>query len=161
YALLTESAPELEARLDRWHQFYRPATPAEAELLDLMVLASTQFRRTAAALTETLNHRVRSAVFRFDCDQEDDVRRYRDMLESAPGAAIVGLKRSALGCRFLAGRWERLLGLLDEEGTWYGNDRDEAITYQGARAGAGHLHESEGAYLTWLYCLMAQPDPKD
>ena len=24
-----------------------------------------------------------------------------------------------------------------------------------------NLYESEGAYLTWLYCLMAQPEPKD
>src|SRR5262249_56217309 len=116
-----EGPPEPGAGRAGGQNFSPPATPAEAELLDLMVLASTQFRRTSAALTETLNHRVRTALFRFDGDQEDEVRRYRDLLESAPGAAVVGLKRSALGCRFLAGRWERLLGLLDEEGAWYAN----------------------------------------
>ena len=84
------------------------------------------------------------------------------MLATQPGAAVVGLKRSALGVRFLIGRWERLLRLIQEEGTLYGNDRNEAINYQGARASKPEdLFESEGAYLTWLYCLMCQPAPKD
>ena len=84
------------------------------------------------------------------------------MLETQPGAAVVGLKRSALGVRFLIGRWERLLGLIQEEGTLYGNDRNEAINYQGAKASNPEdLFQSEGAYLTYLYCLMCQPEPKD
>jgi hypothetical protein len=84
------------------------------------------------------------------------------MLATQPGAAVVGLKRSALGVRFLIGRWERLLRLIKEEGTLYGNDRNEAINYQGAKASKPEdLFESEGAYLTWLYCLMCQPAPKD
>ena len=79
-----------------------------------------------------------------------------------PGLAVVGLKRSALGVRFLIGRWERLLRLIKEEGTLYGNDRNEAIHYQGARCTTPEdLFQSEGAYLTWLYCLMCQPHPKN
>ena len=113
-------------------------------------------------LTETVNQQIRTAMFHFDCDQEDEVDRYREMLETEPGRAVVGLKRSALGVRFLIGRWERLLRLLQKEGTLYGNDRNEAIHYQGARARKPEdLFESEGAYMTWLYCLMCQPEPKD
>ena len=49
-----------------------------------------------------------------------------------------------------------------EEGTLYGNDRNEAIHYQGARCTTPEdLFQSEGAYLTWLYCLMCQPHPKN
>ena len=84
------------------------------------------------------------------------------MLETQPGAAVVGLKRSALGVRFLLGRWERLLRLMNDEGTLYGADRNEFINYQGAQVTAPEdLFHSEGAYLTWVYCLMCQPAPKD
>jgi hypothetical protein len=50
--------------------------------------------------------------------------------------------------------------VFDVEGTWYGEDRDEATRLQGARSGLEHLAESETAYVTWLYCLMAQPEPR-
>ena len=162
YALLTENAPELGAKLDYWHSFYQPATPGECEWIDLAVMASVQARRVYACLTATVNHQINTAFFDFDREQEDEVDRYRAMLATQPGAAVVGLKRSALGVRFLIGRWERLLRLIQEEGTLYGNDRIEAINYQGARASKPEdLFESEGAYLTWLYCLMCQPAPKD
>ena len=162
YALLTENAPELGAELDEWHGFYRGASPGERTLLDMAVMASVHLRRILACLTETANQQVRTAIFHFDCEQEDEIQRFRDMLESRPGVAVVGLKRSALGCRFLILRWERLLRLLESDGTLYGKDRDEAIHYQGARAtDPANLFESEGAYLTWIYCLMAQPDPRD
>ena len=128
----------------------------------MAVMASVQLRRVHACLTETVNQEIRTAAFHYNCDQEDEVDRYRAMLDTRPGLAVVGLKRSALGVRFLIGRWERLLGLIQEEGTLYGNDRNEAINYQGARAGNPEdLFHSEGAYLTWLYCLMCQPEPKD
>ena len=162
YAVLTESAPETGAMLDNWYDYYQPSTPGECALLDLAVMASVTLRRTLGCLTETVNEQVRTAIFRYDCSQEDEVQRYRDLLPSQPGVAIVGLKRSALGVRFLIGRWERLLRLLHEEGTLYGNDRDEAIHYQGARATTREdLFQSEGAYLTYLYCMMCQPEPRD
>jgi hypothetical protein len=162
YAVLTESAPETGAMLDNWYDYYQPSTPGECALLDLAVMASVTLRRTLGCLTEIVNEQVRTAIFRYDCGHEDDVQRYRDLLPTQPGVALVGLKRSALGVRFLIGRWERLLRLLHEEGTLYGNDRDEAIHYQGARAtNKENLFQSEGAYLTHLYCLMCQPEPKD
>ncbi len=49
-----------------------------------------------------------------------------------------------------------------EDKSWSGNDRDEAINYLGARAGVPeNLFASDGAFLTWVYCVMTQPDPKD
>jgi hypothetical protein len=162
YALLTENAPELGARLDQWYEYYQPMTPGECELIDMAVMASTLGRRVHACRTEMVNQEIRTAVFSFDCAQEDEVEAYRAMLAIQPGRAVLGLKRSALGVRFLIERWERLERLLREEGTWYGNDRNEAIAYQGARATpVESLFDSEGAFLTWVYCLMAQPDAKD
>jgi hypothetical protein len=162
YALLTESAPDLRKRLDEWFAYYRPESPGECELLELAVMASVQWRRVHRHQTAIVNQKIRTAVFDFDCAQEDEVERYRAMLRTSPGAAVLGLKRSALGLRLLIARWERLLRLLDEEGTLYGNDRNEMINCQGARATPTEvLFESEGAYLTWLYCLMAQPAPRD
>jgi hypothetical protein len=53
--------------------------------------------------------------------------------------------------------------LVHEEGCLLGNDRLEFIRYQGARATSDRtcLLESAGAYLTWMYCLIAQHEPKD
>ena len=162
YALLTESATDLRGRLQEFYDFYRPTTPGECELLELAVMSSVQRRRVLGHQTEVVNHRIRTAVFDFDCAQEDEVQRYRAMLATSPGAAILGLKRSALGLRHLIIRWERLERLLQRDGTWYGGDRNEAINCQGARANPPEsLSESEAGYLTWLYALMAQPAPKD
>jgi hypothetical protein len=68
-----------------------------------------------------------------------------------------------MGCRFLISRYERFRRLLREEGCLFGNDRDELIRYQRARASddPACMHESVGAYLATLFCLIAQPDPKD
>jgi hypothetical protein len=160
YVLLTENAPELGAKLDYWHGFYKTATPGEQEQIDIAVMASVQARRVYRCLTALVNNAINTAFVDFDRDQEDQVERYRAMLATHPGAAVLGLKRSALGVRFLIGRWERLVGLIQDEGTLYGNDRIECINYQGARASKPEeLYESEGAYLTWLYCLMCQPAP--
>ena len=75
---------------------------------------------------------------------------------------MVGLKRSALGVRFLLTRWQRLLRLILDEGTLYGADRNEYINYQGSKVTTPEdLFHSEGAYLTYLFCLMCQPAPKD
>ena len=162
YALLTESATDLRGRLQEWYDFYEPTTPGECELMELAVMSSVQWRRVLSHMTEVVNHRIRTAFFDYDCAQEDEVQRYRAMLATSPGAAILGLKRSALGVRHLIMRWERLERLLQRDGTWYGGDRNEAINCQGARADPPErLSESEAGYLTWLYCLMTQPAPKD
>ena len=162
YALLTESASDLRERLQEWYDYYQPPSPGECELVEIAVMSSIQRRRVLSHQTEVVNHKIRTAVFDFDRAAEDEVERYRAMLATSPGAAVLGLKKSALGVRLLISRWERLERLLHEDGTLYGCDRNELINYQGARAiPTESLSESPAAYLTWLYCLMAQPAPKD
>jgi hypothetical protein len=162
YALLTENASDLREKLDWWLDFYRPASPGECEQVDIIVMASVHIDRLQQHLTEVVNQQIRTAVFDHDNAQLAHVERYRAMLATDPGAALVGLKKSVLGLRFLIQRWQRLLDLLYEEGTWYGQDIQEAVTYQGAKGSkAEDLYASEGAYLTNIYCLMTQADPNN
>jgi hypothetical protein len=163
YALLTEAAPDLQERYEEYFDFYNPSTPGERDLLEIAVGSNISRGRVRATLAEVANNDIRTAIFHHEAEQEDEVQRYRDLLATRPGAAVVGLKRSAMGCRFLIARYERFRRLLREEGCLLGNDRDELILYQGARASddPACLHESVGAYLTTLFCLIAQPDPKD
>jgi hypothetical protein len=161
--LLTEKTPEVRARYDEYADFYKPATPGERDLLSIAVGSNHQRDRIRATLTEIVNNDIRTAIFHYNNEQEDQVQHYRDLLESQPGVATVGLKRSAMGCRFLISRYERFHKLLRQEGCLFGNDKTELILYQGARATGDPacLHESVGAYLITLFCLIAQPEPKD
>jgi hypothetical protein len=163
FTLLTEATPDVSAVYDRWLAFYKPASPGERELVDMAVSSTIDRRRIQATITELANDQIRTALFRHDVREEDRVQLYRDMLPTRPHHAILELKRLALGCRYLVGRLERILELLSDEGTLYGNDRNEAIHLCGARAGADRecLFESTGAYLVWLYALASQPAPKD
>ena len=98
YALLTESASDLRGRLEEWYAFYQPATPGECELLELAVMSSVQRRRVLGHMTEVVNQRMRTAVFDYDCAQENDVQRYRAMLARQPGAAVLGLNGRRWAC---------------------------------------------------------------
>src|SRR5262249_33889694 len=48
---------------------------------------------------------------------------------------------------------------LDEDGTWYGDDRLMAIQLLGTSACLDELYHSEEAYNLWVDCLAAQPAP--
>jgi hypothetical protein len=93
--------------------------------------------------------------------EEDNVDRWRRMLDGDPAMAVYALKRSAAGCRYLIARWEHLEQALAADGTWYGADRIEAIQIQGLSAMVDDLYLAEPAYMTWLHCLTAQPNPKE
>jgi hypothetical protein len=163
FTLLTEATADLETRYHEYFAFYKPASPGERELMEMAVSSSIERRRIQATVTELANDQIRTALFRHDTSEEDRVQHYRDMLPTRPDRAILELRRLAPGCRFLIERLERIITLLSEEGTLYGNDRNEAIRLCGARAEADRecLFESTGAYLVWLYALAAQPAPKD
>src|SRR5262249_22087016 len=114
-------------------------------------------RRARAAL---LAEKVRTAAYRFDRAQQQEVEKYANMLIRSPAEAVAGLCSFAAGTRHLIGRWERLETVFALEQTWYGADRDEVMCLQGVRPGHDHLAENETAYVTYLYCLMAQPEPR-
>src|SRR5262249_53925444 len=98
FAVLTEDPAAHRAHLDSLYAFYQPTSPGECDLLDRMATERIRRKRIDAQITELINDQVRQAIYQFDCQQEDLVERYRRMMRSDPGAAVLGLERTALGC---------------------------------------------------------------
>jgi hypothetical protein len=146
---------------EEWHRFFEPASPMERGLMD-QALQAEQDRDECVRVRATLRAEVvRTADRYWEEAEEDAIDGYRRMLDGDPWAAVVGLKRSAAGCRWLIARWEHLEQALAAGGTWYGGDRIEAIQLQGLSAMVEDLYISESAYMTWVHCLAAQPNPKE
>jgi hypothetical protein len=160
-AVLTETAPELQSKLERWVDFYQPASPGEEELVYSIVMASVQRRRAWGYQTAKLNDQIRTARLRFDQQCEDQVEAARSLFPTNPARAVFLLRRTAMGCRWLISRFTRIQTILEKEGTLYGADRSELIELSGAEAYVDVLNQSEGAYLTWLFCLVSQPEPSE
>jgi hypothetical protein len=146
---------------DEYTHFFGPASPLERGLIEHIVQAEED-RNECVRVRATLRaDAIRTADRYYEEAEEDAVDGFRRMLDGDPWAAVVGLKRSAAGCRWLIVRWEHLEQALAAGGTWYGCDRIEAIQLQGLSAMVDDLYISEAAYLTWLHCLAAQPNPKE
>jgi hypothetical protein len=146
---------------EEWNRFYDPASPLERGLLEHIVQAREDRNECVRVRAALRAEAVRTADRYYEEAEEDAVDGFRRMLDGDPWAAVVGLKRSAAGCRWLIARWEHLERALAARGTWYGGDRIEAIQLQGLSAMVDDLYISESAYMTWLHCLAAQPNPKE
>jgi hypothetical protein len=155
-----EAAGAGRAELERWLAEFSPADLAQRALVEQLAVASLEKERARRARTALLAEKVRTAAYRFERAQEQEVERYEKMLIASPAEAVAGLCSFAAGTRHLIGRWERLKAVFALEQTWYGADRDEVMRLQGVRPGHDHLAESVTAYVTYLYCLMAQPEPR-
>jgi hypothetical protein len=155
-----EDPAHCRAVLQQWLDVFPPASAADRVLVEQLTVASIEKERARQARTAILKDKVRTAAYRFDGQQQAEVEAAAALLVKAPAEAVARLNRTAAGTRYLIGRWERLKAVFALEQTWYGQDRDEAIRLQGARAGHAHLAENETAYVTYLYCLMAQPEPR-
>jgi hypothetical protein len=129
-------------------------------LIAQAIVAFGEIARCKRLLGVLRAERERLADIRLQEKREDEVRYYERMLAEDARTAIVGLKRSAMGVRYLITRWERLERLLAAERTWLGAARIEAIRLQGYSADLNQLWYSEEAYQTWLDCLAAQMHPK-
>jgi hypothetical protein len=95
----------------------------------------------------------------YDRDQEDALEKARELFKTNPGLAMVYIKRLAIGCRWLLGRFQRLAAVLQRDGYLGGNDRNELIFYMGGEPYIDKLFDSDGAYLTWLACEVSRPKP--
>jgi hypothetical protein len=103
-----------------------------------------------------LTRDIREAEEQWDRRRENDVEFYTKQLKTDPRAAVLGLRRSAMGCRYLIARWERLERLLNEDQWWSKDERDEAIRMMGHNP--AKLSESGEAWTVALFCgLMVQP----
>jgi hypothetical protein len=159
-ALPDEEPARCRVVLEQWLDQFPPAGAGDRVLVEQLTVASIEKERARQARTAILQEKVRTAAYRFDCEQQAEAEAAAALMIKSPAEAVARLNRTAAGTRYLIGRWERLKAIFDAEGTWYGQDRDEAMRLQGVRPGKKHLAESETAYLTYLYCLMAQPKPR-
>jgi hypothetical protein len=159
-ALGSERPEELRGRLDAAYAAYAPELPTEVALVDQATLAQIEIERCHRSRAALRAAKVRTALRGFDQAQEDEVLRLSRELDGDPRVAVTGLKRFSAGVRFLIERWERLGRQLEQDQTWFGADRIEAIQLQGLSAMVDDLYISEQAYWTWVWCLAAQPNPK-
>src|SRR5262249_48631923 len=151
----------LQAELDQWLAFYQPASPGARAQLETAFFSLVQQRRVHDAQAAAVDHQIRTARQRLDFAQEDQVEAARKLFATDPARGVLLRRRTALGCRWMISRYIRLKSLLDKDGTLYGADRNELINMNGCEAYTYTLVNSEGAYLLWLYCLLAQPEPAE
>jgi hypothetical protein len=126
-------------------------------LVDQVVASSLEAERCRRLQARLRTEKLRTAELRWEREQEDHVRKYIYELEFNPYEGLPNLKRTAAGCRYIAGEWRRLAGVLAAEGTWFQHDRGKAILLQGFSSVLDDMYISETAYLTWFHCLGSQP----
>jgi hypothetical protein len=91
--------------------------------------------------------------------REDECDYYVRMFNTSPHIAMIGLKRSGPGLRYLIRRWTEISTSLSHEGTLYGADRVELIQMRGDSAVIENLYFSEQAWEAFRDCLAAAPNP--
>jgi hypothetical protein len=159
--LADEDPARLRIELDRWYAFYRARSPIAIACVGWAFLAWVRLGRLRRSEESLRTAAIRKAEERWDDAQDQLVEKYKRMLALAPADAVGALEGFAAGCRWMINRWQRLKGLLEKDGYWCAGDRDEAIRLLGAEPVLDRLRDSRGAYLTWLYWALSQPDPDE
>lgn len=153
-----EDQAEVAGREHEWVDYYRPVSPAAkhlvAECVRATLLADRCHRHHAASLAE----QVRTAEPEWHERRSEEVRRLAAEFKTDPVSASRQLVKTAEGCSWMIGRWERLAELLDRQGRWGRDDCEEAIGLQGLGPKPSQLHESPAAWLTWLSNLACDEE---
>jgi hypothetical protein len=94
------------------------------------------------------------------CSAKGEVEHWLNEFNTHPPTALVGLLRSAAGCRWAIAYWIKLAQELQDLGAWFGESRIAAIQLKGESACVHELFYSEEAYFIWRDCIACQPNPK-
>ena len=146
--------------LNEWLAFFPNRNPIEQGLIDQAIDALIARRWMERVRATVRAEKVRTADLFWERTQQDIVARYLRQFGTHAPSALVGLLRSAMGCRWAIAFLERLQKSLVQDHTWVGFDKIGAIQIQGFSASIEDLRHSEVAYITWLDCLAAQANPK-
>jgi hypothetical protein len=160
-ALGSERPEDLRTRLETARAEYAPATRTAEALVAQAEVAQLEIQRCHRIRATLRAQKIREALFRFEEKQEEKVVHLEAYFNKNPAWACIDLKRFAAGVRYMIGRWEHLARRLEEDRTWYGTDRLEAIQLLGHSAHVGDLYFSEEAYWIWVWALAAQSNPKE
>ena len=148
-ASMPEEDPDLiQAREDSWNDFYQPQSPAEQHLVNECVRATILSDRAHRFHDVEVARHYREAPAAREHALADEVERLAALLKHDPAAAVAGIERTALGCRWLIECWERLDAALVTNGRWQPAERDEATRLLGYRSEIAHI--KEGGELVWL-----------
>ena len=159
-ALPHEDPGELTRTLKEFTDAYPASDPIIQGLIVQAAMARVEIRRLERIRATVRTEKVRTALLFWEQGNDDQVETYLQQFNRHPPSALVGLLRSAAGCRWALAFLERLQKLLNEEGTWYSDDLIGSIQIQGLSACLDDLYYSEQAFLTTIDCLAAQPAPK-
>ena len=146
--------------LNEWLADYPNRSPIEQGLIDQAIDALIARRCMERVRATVRAEKVRTADLFWERTQQDIVARYLRQFGTHAPSALVGLLRSAMGCRWAIAFLERLQKSLVQDRTWVGFDKIGAIQIQGFSASIEDLRHSEAAYITWIDCLAAQANPK-
>ena len=158
-ALPTEDAEAYRLLHGEWYDFFQPRSPGKRALLDRAVYSTIQLQRGAKFQTALLTEQVNAAEVAWEMHREAAVRADVARLADDPAEAVIALKGTAGGCRWLIGEWGRLKDVLDLDGCWYATShRDRAMRLQGLEP---NDLASEGVFWFALLNQFAYPDPGD
>jgi len=158
---LPHEDPLEPARLfSEWMAAYPCSIPIERGLIHQAAVALMEKRGIERALATLRRQKVRTAVLDWERAQEDNVATWLDRFNDHPPSALVGLLRSASGCRWAIATLERLARELREEGTWYGGSRHDAVLIQGKSPCIDQLYFDLEAFTTWADSVACQANPK-
>jgi len=155
-----EDAAENRRFYNQWIAAYPSRDPIVRGFVQQAVVAQLEKRRLERSRAALRAERVRTAVLYYEREQEDDVIQCIYEVSDCVADGMRNLLRSAAGCRWAIDLWEKLKKKLADDGTWFCIDRINAIQLQGLSACVDELCLSEEAYMIWLDCLVAQPNPK-
>ncbi len=155
-----EDAAENRRFYERWVAAFPSRDPIVRGFIQQAVVAQLEKRRLERVRAGLRTERVRTAVLYYERDQEDEVIKCTHEASVCVPDAMRHMLRSAPGCRWAIGHWEKLKKKLTDDGTWYGVDRIYAIQLLGFSACPDQLFLEEDAYTIWLDCVVTQPNPR-
>ena len=157
-ALPNEDPQEAQAETLRWFEHYQPRTEHQDELVGRIAGACTLQRRCQRAYSALVAEQVLNAEADLEQAHEQQVDELTARFHTEPAAAVAGLRRTALGCRWLLARWTRLRDQLGWQGGLGGPDADDLLRLCGHRARylAQRCPDPE-AFELRLHCVLSAP----
>jgi hypothetical protein len=119
-ALSTEDENVVAEQLNVWVDYYQPANPAEALLVENMAKAALTLRRCSVHETAFLNDQIENVPLRMMADAEDRLAELREGLVDDPEGSVRELERSFHGVDWMLGRWAVLQETVQRNGGFFG-----------------------------------------